>query len=278
MTSSTERGLRIRPHAWISDEWFSPDDTPGIAIPFYLAHPRLMRLERKMIIDVEGGTRAGMHAHPAPRGRPRRAARLPAAAPAPLAGAVRPLVDPLSRTTIGRTRPASTTSSICGSGTRRAIRTRISPRPSRSGSRRAPNWRKRYAGWPALKKLEYVDELMAEIAGAEAGAHAPAAGRSAQPAHPDARRALREEAGALRDRPSPTIYDRDLQRIFSDDPRHRRSPAASAVLRRNRARDPADGLEVDGRVPADARRRARRHDRPLPRAEAARGRLRAAAA
>ncbi len=25
------------------------------------------------------------------------------------------------------------------------------------------NWRTRYAGWPALKKLEYVDELMAEI-------------------------------------------------------------------------------------------------------------------
>jgi hypothetical protein len=26
------------------------------------------------------------------------------------------------------------------------------------------NWRKRYEGWPALKKLQYVDELMAEIA------------------------------------------------------------------------------------------------------------------
>ena len=26
------------------------------------------------------------------------------------------------------------------------------------------DWRKRYAGWPALKKLEYVDEVMAEIA------------------------------------------------------------------------------------------------------------------
>src|SRR5882757_7114017 len=50
------KGLRIRPHAWISSEWFSSDDTPGIAIPFYLAHPRLMRLERKMIIDVEGGS------------------------------------------------------------------------------------------------------------------------------------------------------------------------------------------------------------------------------
>jgi hypothetical protein len=34
----------------------------------------------------------------------------------------------------------------------------------------------------------------------------------------------------------PKIYDRDLRRIFSDDPRHRRAPAASAFLRRNRAR------------------------------------------
>src|SRR3954467_10635597 len=52
-----EKGLRrVRAHGWISSEWFSPSDTPGIALPFYLAHPRLMRLERKMIIDVEGGT------------------------------------------------------------------------------------------------------------------------------------------------------------------------------------------------------------------------------
>ena len=27
-----ERNLRIRPHVWLSDEWFSPDTTPGIAI------------------------------------------------------------------------------------------------------------------------------------------------------------------------------------------------------------------------------------------------------
>jgi hypothetical protein len=49
-----QRGLRIRPHAWISNEWFSPQDTPGIAIPFYLAHPRLMRLERN-IAKCQGG-------------------------------------------------------------------------------------------------------------------------------------------------------------------------------------------------------------------------------
>ena len=51
-----ERGIRFKPHVWISDEWFSPSDSPGIAIPFYLAHPRLMRLERRKMLDVEGGT------------------------------------------------------------------------------------------------------------------------------------------------------------------------------------------------------------------------------
>src|SRR5215470_7124474 len=50
------RGIRLRPHAWISSEWFSPENTPGIAIPFYLAHPRLMKIEKKMMLDVEGGT------------------------------------------------------------------------------------------------------------------------------------------------------------------------------------------------------------------------------
>ena len=28
-----ERGIRVRPHAWVSDEWFSPDTTPGIVRP-----------------------------------------------------------------------------------------------------------------------------------------------------------------------------------------------------------------------------------------------------
>jgi Putative zinc-binding metallo-peptidase len=49
------RGIRFRPHVWLSEEWFSPDGVPGIAVPFYLAHPRLMRLERKMTREVEGG-------------------------------------------------------------------------------------------------------------------------------------------------------------------------------------------------------------------------------
>ncbi len=51
-----ERAIRLRPHAWISSEWFSPANTPGIAIPFYLTHPRLMKIEKKMMLEVEGGT------------------------------------------------------------------------------------------------------------------------------------------------------------------------------------------------------------------------------
>ena len=58
-----ERGIRVRPRAWFSSEWFSPDITPGIVIPFYLAHPRLMRLEKKMIIDVEGRHFERVHGH-----------------------------------------------------------------------------------------------------------------------------------------------------------------------------------------------------------------------
>src|ERR1700704_1261024 len=49
------RGLAFRPHYWLSDEWFTPDDVPGIAIPFYLAHPRLAKLEAAQMLEVEGG-------------------------------------------------------------------------------------------------------------------------------------------------------------------------------------------------------------------------------
>ena len=28
-----QRGLKLRPHVWVSTEWFSPDAVPGIAVP-----------------------------------------------------------------------------------------------------------------------------------------------------------------------------------------------------------------------------------------------------
>src|SRR2546423_7911453 len=49
------RGIALRPQVWLSEEWFSPDGVPGIAVPFYLAHPRVERLERRIMREAEGG-------------------------------------------------------------------------------------------------------------------------------------------------------------------------------------------------------------------------------
>ena len=36
------RGISVLPHAWLAEEFFNPDGVLGFAIPFYLAHPRLI--------------------------------------------------------------------------------------------------------------------------------------------------------------------------------------------------------------------------------------------
>ncbi len=51
-----ERGIRFRPHFWLSDDWFTPDGTTGTAVPFYMAHPRLTKLEGAQMLEIEGGT------------------------------------------------------------------------------------------------------------------------------------------------------------------------------------------------------------------------------
>ncbi|MBU1910436.1 MAG: putative zinc-binding metallopeptidase [Verrucomicrobia bacterium] len=48
------RGLRFRPPCYLATEWLCPDGIPAIGIPFCLAHPRLQRLERAMMLEVEG--------------------------------------------------------------------------------------------------------------------------------------------------------------------------------------------------------------------------------
>src|SRR5215470_17147477 len=50
------KGIAFKPLCYLGDEWFCPEGCATIAIPFYLAHPRLKRLEEKMMMEVEGGT------------------------------------------------------------------------------------------------------------------------------------------------------------------------------------------------------------------------------
>lgn len=51
------KGLNFRPVCYLADEWLTPLGEPVIGIPFYLAHPVLTRLEKKMMLEAEGETK-----------------------------------------------------------------------------------------------------------------------------------------------------------------------------------------------------------------------------
>src|SRR5882672_11692799 len=228
-----ERGIRARPHAWISSEWFSPENTPGIAIPFYLAHPRLMQLERKMIIDVEGGTRSEcmkilrhevghvlQHSHQLQRRR--RWQQLFGRSSQRYPRYYRP--NPASRHFVQHLR-LWYAQSHPDEDFAETFAVWLRPRS---------NWRSRYAGWPALKKLEYVDELMGEIA----GQRRPVTTRERTDPLSRLSQTLDEhyrKKQAFYEFTPPKTYDRDLVRLFSDDPRHRRAQPAAVFIRRHRA-------------------------------------------
>jgi len=50
------RGINFHPPCYLADEWLCPDRQPIIGIPFFLAHPRLKSIEQQMMLEVEGGT------------------------------------------------------------------------------------------------------------------------------------------------------------------------------------------------------------------------------
>jgi len=51
------KGISFKPECYLTDEWLTPEGETCIGIPFYLAHPALIRLEKKLMIDAEGETR-----------------------------------------------------------------------------------------------------------------------------------------------------------------------------------------------------------------------------
>lgn len=53
----SRKGIKFRPECYLADEWLTPDKVPVVGIPFYLAHPVLIKLEKKMMFEVEGGTK-----------------------------------------------------------------------------------------------------------------------------------------------------------------------------------------------------------------------------
>ena len=225
-------GLRFRPHFWLSDEWYCPDGIPGVAIPFYLAHPRLARLELAYMLEVEGGT-------------PEWCMRL-------LRHESGHAIENAYRLRLRRRRQK-----LFGKSSER-YRDWYVPRPY---SRRFvvhleqwyaqshpdedfaetfavwlapdPHWRERYAGWPVLRKLEYVDATMREIADQR-----PAVvSRARVDPLSRLRKTLRQHYEEKRRHyglDSDVSYDRDLRRVFSAAPEFRERPPAARFLGRIR--------------------------------------------
>ena len=228
------RRLRVRPSFWLSDEWFSPEGVVGVAIPFFLAHRRLMRLERRQMLEVEGGTlreckkllrhelgHAVQHAfelHRRPRWR------------AHFGRSSRPYPEHY------RPNPASRRSVLhLGHWYAQAHPDEDFAETFAVWLTPGARWRRYYAGWPALRKLEYVDELMSELAGRVPRVRTRA---RVEPASEN-RQTLREYYAAKHSRfsgVSNNIYDADLERLFTREPERGRGHSAASFLRKNRAR------------------------------------------
>jgi hypothetical protein len=214
-----ERGLTaFKPHYWLAEEWFTPDGVPGIAIPFYLAHPRLEKLERAQMLEVEGGT-------------PEWCMRI-------LRHEAGHAIDNAYKLRLRRRRQQLFGPSY------RAYPEYYTPKPYSKSfvlhldswyAQSHPDedfaetfavwlhpqsdWRARYADWPALKKLDYVEVLMGDLAGKPMLVQTR---RRVEPL-PSVRRTLRSHYERKRRHYGllhPDFYDRDLRRLFSDRPEH----------------------------------------------------------
>ena len=226
------RGLAFQPHFWLSAEWFSPDGVPGVAIPFYLAHPRLAQLERTQMLEVEGGTpdwcmkilrhEAGHAIDNAYKLRQRRR-RQQIFGPSYMQYPDYYTPKPYSKSFVLHL-DSWYAQSHPDEDFAETFAIWLNP---------ASDWRNRYSDWPALKKLEYMDSLMRELAAKPALVRTR---RRVEPLH-----AIRKTLRAHYDRKRrhygvdhPHFYDRDLRKLFSDAPEHAANMKAARFIARVR--------------------------------------------
>jgi hypothetical protein len=226
-----ERGITFKPVYYLGDEWFCPDGASTIAIPFYLAHPRLKKLEEKMMMEVEGGNEAWCmrllrhemghvlnHAYLLDENR-----------------AWQKLFGPpsLDYSENFRARPYS----------KRFVRHLdgwyAQSHPEEDFAETVAiwltpglDWRRKYRGWKALDKLEYVDGLMSKLAGK------PPLVASKDKISEASRLRSRLEYYYKRRRrvfaqDFPDFFDSDLRRLFIDSSAAPSNERAAAFLRRS---------------------------------------------
>ena len=154
-------GLGFKPPVYLSDEWGCPEATPLIGVPFYLADPELSRVEAEAAAGVEDEAEAMRYMRHEAGHAYNYAYRLydredwrrifgPYSRPYH----DRYHVDPFSREYV-----------------RHVLGWYAQKHPDEDFAETFAvwltpglDWRAEYDGWPALRKLEYVDTLMREIA------------------------------------------------------------------------------------------------------------------
>jgi hypothetical protein len=226
----SDKGVPCPIHFYLADEWFTPDGATAIAIPFYLAHPRLEKLEEAQMFEVEGGEHewsmrilrheAGHALDNAFQLRRRRHRREVFGSPSePYPEFYTP--KPYSKSYVLHL-DSWYAQSHPDEDFAETFAVWLSP---------ASEWRQRYAGWPALRKLEYMDRLMTSIR-----SQAPRL-ENATEVEPlsQIRKTLRQHYRTKRRHygvDHPNFYDRDLRRIFSDAPEFASNITAAQFISR----------------------------------------------
>ena len=220
--------LRFPIHFYISDEWFTPDGTATMAVPFYLVHPRLERLERTQMLEVEGGDHdwcmrilrheAGHVIDNVYKLRLRRQRRElfgSSSVPYPEFYAPRPY----SKSFVQHIDPWYAQSHP-DEDFAETFAVWLTP---------DSNWKARYRGWAALSKLEYMDALMRSLGGrkplVENFEEVDPLRRLRHTLRRHYRRKRRHHGVE-----HPKFYDRDLRRLFSDAPEFAANMTAAQFL------------------------------------------------
>ena len=228
----SQKGLAFHPACHVGDEWFVPVGIPAIFIPFFLVHDRLRRLERKLILEVEGETPEWFM----------RLMRHEAAHAYSYAYQLYKKkkwqesfgLASTEETKFYRPRPYSRSyvvhlddwyaQSHPDEDFAETFAVWLTP---------GLDWRERYQGWKALQKLEYLDELMRSLAG-RPPIHLPAYRVGEYDClniklktHYARKRKLYEDS-------YPDFYDKDLKQLFAAGPEVTGRWKASAFLRAHR--------------------------------------------
>lgn len=225
------KGLAFHPTCHIGDEWFVPIGIPAIFIPFFLVHDRLRALERSMMLEVEGETpdwfmklmrheaaHAYSYAFQLQRkkkwqkffGKTSRESTPSFYRPRPFSHSYVVHLDDWYAQAHPDEDFAETFAIWMTPGL---------------------DWRERYGGWKALRKLEYIEELMASLAG-KSPTHSPKYRAAEHNCLNVKLKTYYARKRKLFEDTYPDFYDADLRQLFS-------APAgikAGSYLRRTRRR------------------------------------------